>query len=207
MLADRSLAAAVLRLLERESLWHRRGVNQPATSSSSHVLRQSLVTLLAAGLAVALMIGVYMLVPVPQGDDPPWSILVVIVVAILVYVAAGVWGLVRIRDASHPLRTGMILLSIMLTAIVVTFALSYLSLSVDNPANFNEPLDKVSSLYFTMTILATVGFGDIVARSHPAMIAVMIQMVAGLTLITVLVRVIGEAARRAAEKKREDLPD
>lgn len=166
------------------------------------MLKQSLAGALGAVLAMGLMLGAYLWLPTPNGDDPPWSILLVVVLASLAYAAAGLWGLVRIGKAKHPIRAGATLLSVMLTSIVVSFALSYLTLSVDNPANFNEPLDKVSALYFTMTILSTVGFGDIVARSHPAMIAVMIQMAAGLTLITVLVRVVSEAVKRAAKKRR-----
>ena len=63
------------------------------------------------------------------------------------------------------------------------------------------PLTKVSSLYFTMTILSTVGFGDIVASSDASRIAVMIQMVVGLSLITALGRVLVEASRRAARRR------
>ena len=74
-------------------------------------------------------------------------------------------------------------------------------MSAEDASNFNVPLDKIDSLYFTMTILSTVGFGDIVASSNPARIAVMIQMVVGLTLLTALARVVLEAARRAARKR------
>ena len=66
------------------------------------------------------------------------------------------------------------------------------------------PLTKVGALYFTMTILATVGFGDIVAVSDSARIVVMVQMVVGLTLVTALARVLMETTRRAARKRRAE---
>ncbi len=155
-----------------------------------------------AGLAVvAAMIAVYLLVPTPKDDDRPWSVLITIVVVLLVYSAAAVWALVRINQSPHPMRTGFVLLSVMITAMVVIFALTYLSLSASDPGNFNVPLTKVSALYFTMTILATVGFGDIVATSEAGQIAVMLQMVVGLTLLTALARVIVAAARSATQRK------
>ncbi len=36
-----------------------------------------------------------------------------------------------------------------------------------DPAAFNETLTRIDSLYFTLTVFATVGFGDI-AAGHPA---------------------------------------
>jgi hypothetical protein len=74
-------------------------------------------------------------------------------------------------------------------------------MSATNPANFNVPLDKVSALYFTMTILSTTGFGDITATSDAGMIAVMLQMVVGVTLLTSLARVLVAAARSGAKRR------
>jgi Ion channel len=52
-----------------------------------------------------------------------------------------------------------------------------------------------------------VGFGDIVAKTHPAMIAVMVQMVIGVTLITGLARVLVTTARTAAKKRLVEAGD
>lgn len=168
------------------------------------MLRAGVPALLAGGSVVMIMIGLYLVLPEPTRDDPPWLTFTSILVVSIVYAAAGVWSVARISRAKHPLRTGVVMLAVMVTAMVVIFSLTYLSLSVDNPANFNVPLDKINALYFTMTILSTVGFGDITAATHAAMIAVMIQMVVGLTLITTLARVLMEAARRAARRRFDE---
>lgn len=160
---------------------------------------------LGALIGVAAIIALYMWIPEPQGDDPPWLVFAAIVVVGVVYSIAGVWAVFRIEKAKHPARTGITLLAVMVTAIVVIFAMAYLSLSIDNPANFNTELDKISALYFTMTILSTVGFGDIHAQTHPAMIAVMVQMVASITLITTLGRVLVETSRRAMRRRYPSL--
>ena len=155
-----------------------------------------------AGLAsVAAMIAAYLLVPTPKDDDRPWVVFLTILLVLAVYAAAAVWALVRINRSAHPMRTGFILLAVMITSMVVIFALTYLSLSASDPDNFNVPLTKISALYFTMTILATVGFGDIVATSDAGQIAVMLQMVVSLTLLTALARVLVAAARSATKRK------
>lgn len=168
--------------------------------TTRHVLRAGAPAIVGVSLAVAGMVTLYLLLPEPAGDDPPWFVFVSIVVVSVVYSAAAVWSLLDINRAKHPLRAGFTLLTVMVTAMVVIFALTYLSLSI-NVAELHVPLTKVSSLYFTMTILSTVGFGDIVASSDASRIAVMIQMVVGLSLITALGRVLVEASRRAARRR------
>ncbi|MCU0262810.1 MAG: potassium channel family protein [Candidatus Nanopelagicales bacterium] len=60
---------------------------------------------------------------------------------------------------------------------------------------FSEPLDRVGALYFTVTVLATVGFGDIHPVSSLARAAVTGQMVMDVVLVGVVVRVLVAAAR------------
>ncbi|MCU0297416.1 MAG: ion channel [Candidatus Nanopelagicales bacterium] len=166
------------------------------------------VPLAGAGLVVAAAIlAIYAIIPEPTGEDPPWLVFLVIVVVSAVYLFAALMLVVRVNRSAHPLRTGIVALTVMVSAMVAIFSLTYLSLSIDNPNNFNTPLDKVSAMYFTMTILSTVGFGDIVATTHPAMIAVMVQMVVGVTLITGLARVLVTTARTAAKKRLVEAGD
>lgn len=169
--------------------------------SPSHVIKRGAPVLGLAFLAVAGMLAAYWFVPVPNKEDSPILVFLGIIVMGIIYLVAGVGAIFMISRSKNPLRTGIILLAVMLTAVVVIFALTYVSLSASDPGNFNVPLDKVSSLYFTMAILSTVGFGDIHAQSHAAMIAVMLQMVLGLTLITVMARVL-VASTKAATKRR-----
>lgn len=178
-------------------------MTDPALPSTRHLLRAGLPGALGGLAVIVALLVVYAILPTPTGDEQPWLVFAFIIAVMLIYSAGAVWSLLFISRAQHPVRVGFITLAVMVTALVVIFALTYLSLSVEDPTNFNVPLDKVGSLYFTMTILATVGFGDIVAVSNPARIAVMVQMVVGLTLVTALARVLMETTRRAARKKRE----
>ena len=170
---------------------------------TSVVVRAGVPAVGAGLIAVAAVIGLYMWMPVPQAEDSPLGVVLALVFVGLVYLVLAIWSVARINKSRHPLRAGMTLLAVMITAVVVMFALTYVTMSAHNPATFNVPLDKVSALYFTMTILTTVGFGDIHAVTHAGMIAVMIQMVISLTLITTVARVLVSAARQATRKQME----
>jgi hypothetical protein len=78
---------------------------------------------------------------------------------------------------------------------VLLFALLYLGLGLCSLLNFSKPLDRMAAIYFTVTVLSTVGFGDITAQSDVARLIVTIQMLLDLTLIAIIVRVYFGAAR------------
>jgi voltage-gated potassium channel len=65
---------------------------------------------------------------------------------------------------------------------------------------FTEPLGKTTALYFTVTVFATVGFGDIVPKSEAARIVTTVQMLADLVVVGLVVRVLLGAARASRER-------
>jgi hypothetical protein len=56
------------------------------------------------------------------------------------------------------------------------FAIVYVSMAHANPVSFSEQLSRTAGLYFTITVLSTVGFGDITARTDAARLIVSLQM-------------------------------
>lgn len=70
-------------------------------------------------------------------------------------------------------------------AAVVGFIAFYWSLSDQRPGAFSEPLSKVDAAYFTAGVFSTTGFGDIVARSQQARLAVALQMGLGFAAVVV----------------------
>ena len=58
-------------------------------------------------------------------------------------------------------------------------------------------MDKVAGIYFTTTVLTTVGFGDISPVSDTARIVVTLQMVLGMVLIGTAFKALGFSAKRA----------
>jgi hypothetical protein len=89
-----------------------------------------------------------------------------------------------------------------LPLILLLFASTYLRMSRASPDSFSEALGRTDALYFTVTVFATVGFGDIVPKSEIARIITMIQMIMGLVVVGLVARVLLGAVQ-TAERRRE----
>jgi len=95
----------------------------------------------------------------------------------------------NIRAGEAMFSTGILLLAI--------FASIYSEMSLHDSEAFTEVLTPFSAMYFSLTILATVGFGDIAPVTVPARSVAMAQMVLDLVFIGVLVRVFTNVAKRS----------
>jgi voltage-gated potassium channel len=149
---------------------------------------------------VAVLIAGYAVVPTPSGGSK-WLLLVSGAVGLLLYVGIALWAATQLGKSRRPLLDGVLLLIASASLVVLGFSLVYLGVAAADPGSFNQPLSKVSAAYFSMTILSTVGFGDIVGTTDTARAVVMAQMVMDVTLLTVAVQVVTRSARRAVDKK------
>ena len=161
--------------------------------------RWIIMVVLRSSAVVLGTLVLYALLPVREENA-----LAVAVLALLGLVAlAIVFGrqLGRISRSDRPVLVAIEALALVVTLFVALFAALYGSMSASDPAAFTQPITKVAGIYFAVTILGTVGFGDISAVSDAARMAVTIQMVLDLILIGVAVKVLGTSARRAVEAK------
>ena len=70
-----------------------------------------------------------------------------------------------------------------------------------DPSNFNvHALTRTDSLYFTVTVFATVGFGDITATSQVARLIVTAQMILDLIVLGLGIRVFLGAVQRGRQQ-------
>jgi hypothetical protein len=105
------------------------------------------------------------------------------------------WQIRRISVAELPELRAIEALGIIIVVFLVAFSAIYESLSHENPLMFTERLDQVRSLYFTISVFSTVGFGDITPHSNEARMIVSAQMLLDLALIGAGVRLILNAAK------------
>jgi hypothetical protein len=70
------------------------------------------------------------------------------------------------------------------------FATVYFATGQSDPASFSQRLSRTASLYFTMTVFSSVGFGDIVPVTDTARVLVIFQMLGDLVLIGIVARAI-----------------
>jgi hypothetical protein len=100
--------------------------------------------------------------------------------------------------AAHPAAKAIEALTLIVPLFLLLVASTYYLMSQADSGSLSLPvLTRGDSLYFTVTVFATVGFGDIVATSHTARSLVTVQMVLDLILLGAVIRAFVEAVRMA----------
>lgn len=157
------------------------------------------VTLRVIGI-LGLTLLLYSMLPVERGTGALAAGLIA-GLGILIILVVYAWQLRRVARAERPTLAAIEAVSLVFGLFVCFFALLYVALSIANPQAFTEQLSRASGLYFTVTVLATVGFGDIAPATDAARIAVTIQMVLGLTLFGTALRALGASAKSAKQAR------
>lgn len=167
-------------------------------------LRDGLLVLLRVTVSLFLLLLAYWLIPTRSaghGSDTPWLVL-----SLVAFGAVAAVQVVAVLKAPHPILRAVEAMAVLIPVYLVIFARLYLSLSLTDPSTFSRALDHTTALYFTVTVFATVGFGDIVAQSSGTMRWVTLQMLLNLVVLGSLIRVLTSAARRGVAR-RGGLPD
>ena len=148
-------------------------------------------------------------VAIPIGHIGGVGVLIRLLVCIGLFFGIIAWHVRSILRSDRPQLRAVEALASAIAILMAMFSYVYLLLSSTDPASFSQPLDRPTSIYFTTTILATVGFGDIVAVSTGARMVVTVQMVLDLVVIGLVVRVLFGAAQRGVLSKsiRADLDE
>ena len=141
-----------------------------------------------------LLLVVYYLAPIEQRPHQSTVWRVAVALALFVVVLAIEIRAIQKSDQAM-LRAGVSLATIG-PLFLLLFAWIYLTMSRSNPGYFSIHLDRTESLYFTVTVFSTVGFGDITPQVDIARIVTMVQMIADLAVIAIVVRLIFTAASR-----------
>jgi voltage-gated potassium channel len=153
---------------------------------------------LLAGLRGIVVVGVlllaYSLAPWDRWDS--LSVAWQLAVWFLVLAAVVAWQIRAVMRSTRPWLRAVPGAALSVALLLLPFAAAYAGMSQSSPASFTQPLDRVDSLYFAVTVFSTVGFGDIAAVSRAARLLVTVQMLADLVLIGVIVKVLVGAAQR-----------
>ena len=150
-------------------------------------------------LTVAALCATYFLIPTRapgEGLGVPWLILQLgIFVAV---VGVQVPAIIRAR---YPILRAVESLAVLVPIYLLIWARIYLASSQNDPTGFSRSLDHVAALYFTVTVFATVGFGDVVARTDSMMLLVTVQMLGNLVVLGLGIRLLTSAARRGIARR------
>jgi voltage-gated potassium channel len=172
--------------------------------SSQNVRRTGRRHALRAAAACGLLLVVYYLVPVePDVTGVRAWVRGVAAAAGVALVALLVGRLVArlVREESGTVAAS---LAVALFGGVVVFAFIDYLLAVGYPGQFADLENKTDALYFAVTTLATVGFGDVHAAGQAARAVVTVQQLYNLAVIATGVTVL---VNRLTGRVREAPPD
>lgn len=106
------------------------------------------------------------------------------------------WQIREIARSPYPRVRAIGSLATSVPLFLAVFATTYFLMARAEPANFSAPLNRLGSAYFTVTVFATVGFGDIVAVSSSARAIVTVQMIGDLVIVGLVARVLFGAVQQ-----------
>jgi voltage-gated potassium channel len=175
------------------------GPRTDARREARRRFRRVVVTLLGALGSTVGLVAIYYLIPLD-----PASIGVTVgqlTVGLLALVGLVVWQVRSIARATYPALRAVGALATSVPLFLLLFAGTYYVMGGVSEANFSEPLTRTDALYFTVTVFATVGFGDITATAEGTRILVMGQMIAGVVIIGLGARVIVDAVKRGQSRQ------
>ncbi|WP_214368825.1 potassium channel family protein [Pseudonocardia sp. H11422] len=145
-------------------------------------------TLVRSLISVTALVVVYYLLPLEQ--TATGATLVQLLIGLILVGVFGVWQIRMIVRASYPALRAVETLATAVPLYLLLFAAGYYLLAQTQPASFTQSLTRTDTLYFTVTVFATVGFGDIAPVSQVARVVTTAQMVANLLVIGLLLRAV-----------------
>jgi hypothetical protein len=170
-----------------------------AAAAGDRIPRRTLVVAILRVLAVVGgVLVVYFLLPVAGAEAFMGLLASLGIVLILVVFARQIS---RVSRSPRPVLAAVEALVFVFGLFLAFFSLLYVSLSSSDPDAFTQGVDKVAGIYFTTTVLTTVGFGDITPVSDPARVLVTLQMVLGMVLIGTAFKALGFSAKRAVTSR------
>jgi len=150
--------------------------------------RRSLVR--SAVLVLGLTVGYALL---PLRGQLWWVGAAVGVAAIVGVVPITVRRFHAVRRSAQPIQVAVEAIVLLVSMLVLGFAAVYYAMDADQ-GQFSGLSTRVDSVYFTVTTLSTVGYGDIHAAGTAARVLVTLQILVNLAFLGIVVRVMARAA-------------
>ncbi|GAA4870936.1 hypothetical protein GCM10023403_41470 [Pseudonocardia benzenivorans] len=174
------------------------GTVPPARPDAGPSAGRIVWTAVRVAASVAALLTLYYVLPLDHSSVPAaLTMLLIGLAGFAVLVSVQVRWILR----SHfPTLRGVEALATSVPFFLLLFAASYIALAALAPDSFGRPLTHTDSLYFTVTVFSTVGFGDITAHTQPARVLVTVQMITNLVVLGIGIRVIVGAVKRGRTK-------
>jgi voltage-gated potassium channel len=152
--------------------------------------------------SVTLLVVLYYTAPF----DGPLNLgtLITFGLGLLGFAGMSVWQVRAIIQSDVPVLRAMQALATGVTLLLVLYSSLYSVIAYNQPDSFTQTLSRTDGLYFTVTVFATVGFGDITPRSELARIITTTQMLFGLVIFGLIVRTLLGAVQVATRRRERE---
>jgi voltage-gated potassium channel len=162
---------------------------------------------LSAVLGIVLVL--YFTVPVSFDLEAGGAVEVIVSLVALALLAVAVLAEVRRQLVDADRRIDGLVVAVMIA--VLGFALGFYVLAQRDPDQIAGLHTRVDALYFTMSTLLTIGYGDVHAAGQAARVLVLIQMIFNVVIVataasTITTRVRSRAAERAELLRTAETP-
>jgi len=155
----------------------------------------------ALGSAVVLVTIYYLL---PLDHTTRGLAITALVIGLVALIALIAFQVRAIITSPFPALRAVEALAISVPLFLLLFASTYVVVAALAHSSFSQPMNHTNALYFTVTVFATVGFGDITAKTEAARLLVTAQMIIDLIILGIGARVILGAVQRGRERKPHD---
>ena len=163
--------------------------------------------MLRATLTSTVLVVLYYLLPFTAVVDA--STFVLLAAGLALFAAVITWQVRSILRSAYPALRAIEALGAAIPLFLMVFATAYVKLADTQAEAFTEPLSRTDALYFTITVFATVGFGDIAPVTDAARITTMVQMVGDLLVVGLVLRLMLGAVKQGRQRRAgaSDSPD
>jgi voltage-gated potassium channel len=126
-----------------------------------------------------------------------------------VYLGAGLvlvalvlaWQVREITRSPYPRIRAIGSLATSVPLFIVVFSATYYLMEQAKAGSYSEPMTRLDAVYFTVTIFATVGFGDITPVSAAARVVATVQMLGDLVIVGLGVKVLFTAVQTGLSRR------
>jgi voltage-gated potassium channel len=169
-------------------------------------VRAPIRTMVSSGLRAlgnsAVLVAIYYLLPLDHTST--WIAATILIIGLAAFIALVVFQVRWIIRSRFPGLRAVEALVTSLPLFLLLFSGTYVVMAAVSASSFGEKLTHTDALYFTVTVFATVGFGDITAKSEGARLLVTGQMVTDLIILGIGAKIILGAVTRGRRRQPQN---
>jgi len=178
------------------------GTPPDAPQQAQPAVSKIVKSLLRALGSTIVLVAVYYLLPLDHSAR--WVAVSMLIVGLLVLAGLITFQVRTIIASPFPALRALEALATSIPLFLLLFASTYVVLGAISASNFTQTMTHTNALYFTVTVFATVGFGDITPKTEAARLIVTGQMMTDLIILGLGARVILGAVQRGRQRLPRD---